>query len=37
MAQAQPQINLSDVIEQVAREKDIDIDRWIGALEDAMA
>jgi len=37
MAQAQPKINLSDVIEQVAREKDIDIDRWIGALEDAMA
>ena len=38
MAQTQtPDINLTEVLKQVAREKDIDIDRWIGALEDAMA
>ena len=38
MAQTQTaDINLTEVLKQVAREKDIDIDRWIGALEDAMA
>ncbi|MEO8502556.1 MAG: transcription termination factor NusA [Acidobacteriota bacterium] len=38
MAQTQtPDINLTEVLKQVAREKDIDIDRWIAALEDAMA
>ena len=38
MAQTQTaEINLTEVLKQVAREKDIDIDRWIGALEDAMA
>ena len=30
-------ININDVLEQVAREKEIDLDRWISALEDAMA
>ncbi len=29
--------NINDVLQQVAREKDIDIERWISALEDAMA
>ena len=29
--------NLSEVLKQVAREKDIDFERWITALEDAMA
>jgi N utilization substance protein A len=29
--------NLGEVLKQVAREKDIDFDRWIMALEDAMA
>jgi N utilization substance protein A len=38
MAQVQaPEINLSEVLKQVAREKDIDVERWISALEDAMA
>jgi N utilization substance protein A len=39
MAQAQSteKINLNLLLQQVAREKDVDIDRWIGALEDAMA
>ncbi|MFN7940698.1 MAG: transcription termination factor NusA [Thermoanaerobaculia bacterium] len=38
MAQAQaPDINLAEVLRQVAREKDIDFDRWVAALEDAMA
>ena len=38
MAQtATPQFNLNEILEQVAREKDIDIDHWIAALEDAMA
>ena len=39
MPQAQPteKINLNLLLQQVAREKDVDIDRWIGALEDAMA
>jgi transcription termination/antitermination protein NusA len=32
-----PEINLGDIIRQVAREKDIDVERWITALEDAMA
>ena len=31
------ELNLSEVLQQVAREKDIDFDRWISALEDAMA
>jgi len=29
--------NLGEVLKQVAREKDIEFDRWISALEDAMA
>ncbi len=38
MAQAQTaDVNLHDVLTQVAREKEIDLDRWIKALEDAMA
>jgi len=39
MAQAQTteKLNLNLLLQQVAREKDVDIDRWIGALEDAMA
>ncbi len=38
MAQAQtPDIDLMQVLEQVSREKSIDLDRWIAALEDAMA
>jgi len=40
MAQAQttaPQINFGDMLKQVAREKDIELDRWVAALEDAMA
>jgi N utilization substance protein A len=32
-----PEINLGEIISQVAREKDIDTARWIAALEDAMA
>jgi transcription termination/antitermination protein NusA len=38
MAQAQTaDININEILRQVAREKDIDLERWIGALEDAMA
>ena len=40
MAQAQTtttDINLTEILKQVAREKEIDLDRWIAALEDAMA
>ncbi|REJ83366.1 MAG: transcription termination factor NusA [Acidobacteria bacterium] len=38
MAQAKaPEINLTEVLKQVAHEKDIDLDRWISALEDAVA
>jgi transcription termination/antitermination protein NusA len=38
MAQATtPEINITDVLKQVAHEKDIDLDRWIMALEDAVA
>jgi len=38
MAQTQTtEFNLTDVLKQVAREKDIDMERWISALEDAMA
>ena len=38
MAQAQiAEINLNEILKQVAREKDIDLERWISALEDAMA
>ncbi len=39
MAQAQSSdtLNLNLLLQQVAREKEVDIDRWIGALEDAMA
>jgi transcription termination/antitermination protein NusA len=41
MAQAQKaqaaEINLNEILRQVAREKDIDLERWISALEDAMA
>jgi len=32
-----PQFSLEEVLQQAARERDIDMDRWIGALEDAMA
>ena len=32
-----PEINITDVLKQVAHEKDIDLDRWIMALEDAVA
>jgi len=38
MAQAPTaEVNLNEVLKQVAREKDIDYERWISALEDAMA
>jgi N utilization substance protein A len=38
MPQAQTaELNLNEILRQVAREKDIDLERWIGALEDAMA
>jgi N utilization substance protein A len=38
MAQAQTaELNLNEILRQVAREKDIDLERWIAALEDAMA
>ena len=38
MAQAQTaDINLGEVLRQVAREKEIDYERWVLALEDAMA
>ncbi len=38
MATAQtPVINLNEILRQVAHEKDIDLDHWIAALEDAMA
>ena len=38
MAQAtSSDINLGEVIKQVAREREIDFERWVGALEDAMA
>ena len=32
-----PEVNINEVLRQVAHEKDIDLDRWIGALEDAVA
>ncbi len=32
-----PAIDLTQVLQQVAREKNIEMDRWISALEDAMA
>ncbi len=32
-----PEFKLTEVLQQVAREKDIDLERWIVALEDAMA
>ncbi len=31
------EVNLNEVLQQVAREKDIEFERWISALEDAMA
>ena len=39
MAQAQQtaDINLGEVLRQVAREKEIEFERWVSALEDAMA
>jgi N utilization substance protein A len=38
MPQAQTaDINFNEILRQVAREKDIDMERWIAALEDAMA
>ncbi|HEX9942554.1 MAG TPA: transcription termination factor NusA [Thermoanaerobaculia bacterium] len=36
-AQTATEINLNEILRQVAREKDIDLERWISALEDAMA
>jgi N utilization substance protein A len=32
-----PEINLPEMLRQAAREKDIDFERWVAALEDAMA
>ncbi|MCZ7651023.1 MAG: transcription termination factor NusA [Thermoanaerobaculia bacterium] len=32
-----PEINLTEMLRQAAREKDIDFERWVAALEDAMA
>jgi N utilization substance protein A len=38
MAQVQTQeLDLTEILQQVAREKEIDLDRWVSALEDAMA
>lgn len=38
MAKAKiPEVNINDVLRQVAHEKEIDLDRWISALEDAVA
>ena len=37
MAVQTPDINLGEVLRQVAHEKDIDMERWVAALEDAMA
>jgi N utilization substance protein A len=39
MAQAQTstQVNFAEILKAVAREKDIDMERWVAALEDAMA
>ena len=38
MPQAQTaEINFNEILRQVAREKDIDLERWVAALEDAMA
>ena len=38
MAQTQAQqFNLSEILQQVSRERDIDFERWVAALEDAMA
>jgi N utilization substance protein A len=31
------EVNFTEILRQVAREKDIDLERWIAALEDAMA
>jgi len=32
-----PEININEALAQAAREKDIDVERWVLALEDAMA
>ncbi len=38
MAQAQiADVNFQEILRQVAREKDIELDRWVKAIEDAMA
>ncbi len=37
MATQAPEVNITEVLKQVAHEKDIDLDRWILALEDAVA
>jgi N utilization substance protein A len=38
MAQTKtPEININEALAQAAREKDIDVERWVAALEDAMA
>ena len=36
-AQRSPEINFTEILKAVAREKDIEMDRWVAALEDAMA
>ncbi len=35
--QKTPEFSLEEVLQQAARERDIDMERWISALEDAMA
>ncbi len=37
MATQTPEFRLEEALQQAARERDIDLDRWISALEDAMA
>ncbi|MDY7095896.1 MAG: transcription termination factor NusA [Acidobacteriota bacterium] len=38
MAQAQAsEVNFAEILRQVSREKEIELDRWVKALEDAMA
>ena len=32
-----PEVNINEALAQAAREKDIDVERWVSALEDAMA
>ena len=37
MATQTQELDLAEVLRQVAHEKDIDMTRWVSALEDAMA